>query len=203
MTHFLRDYDFYRHIPKDLTEQTSHGTFLSTLTLFFFLFLFYSEFKSFLSIDYHTNTLIDQSSLNEIRQFQIDFDITLLDISCSYAVVDIVDSLGTRIENITYQIEKYQIDLNGNMTLFNGINPEDMDILHETFGDIDLQTLYQDGIHAPELNERIFDGLYTLQLHCPYHNPRLAKTSSSYLCKLLYSLVSLVPRTRTYLGDNG
>ena len=41
----IRDFDFYRRIPKDLTESSVHGSLLSLFALLFLFTLFAVEFR--------------------------------------------------------------------------------------------------------------------------------------------------------------
>jgi hypothetical protein len=45
----LKEFDFYRRIPKDLTESSAHGSALSMMALTFLLGLIFIEFR----YDYH------------------------------------------------------------------------------------------------------------------------------------------------------
>jgi hypothetical protein len=101
--------------------------------------------------------MIDHES-DDDRFIQINFDVSMLEIPCSYAVIDIVDVLGTRVENISFQIQKFQLDQNGSIRPYEGIDPEDMDVMHETFLNLQPEHLYATGVHAPEVSEQEFEG---------------------------------------------
>ena len=72
----LRDFDFYRKIPKDLTEASTPGVVLSVVSLLFMLALFLLELTSFLSPDFATNMILDPNTDQRLR---INFNITVLD----------------------------------------------------------------------------------------------------------------------------
>ena len=84
----MRDFDFYRKIPKDLTETSTHGTILSLAAAVFMLILFVAELSAFLSPQYLTNVLIDSSSESQLR---INFNITVLDMPCEFATIDVIE----------------------------------------------------------------------------------------------------------------
>jgi hypothetical protein len=154
----IKDFDFYRKIPHDLTEGSLYGAILTFLTFIFISYLLISEIFSHFFLT-HYETLIGTDSKHENDPFQINFDISLLDIPCSYAIVDIVDIYGIHVDNITFQIKKYEIDPHSShRKLFDGTDPEDMDILFERFHDYDFDSLYGDGTSAPEISESVFDG---------------------------------------------
>lgn len=71
----LRDIDFYRKIPKDLTESTTHGTLLSFCAALFMLVLFIAELWAFLSSQIVTNVVIDPNTDSLLR---INFNITVM-----------------------------------------------------------------------------------------------------------------------------
>ena len=130
----FKDIDFYRKIPKDLTESTSHGSCLSLCASIFMLVLFVAELWSFLSLQTITNVVIDPNTDSLLR---INFNITLLDVPCEFATIDVVDVLGTRKENITKNINKWQVDSKGVRRNYEGRNMEQKDLLHDIHHDTD------------------------------------------------------------------
>lgn len=130
----FRDFDFYRRIPKDLTETTSHGSWLSLFATLFMLSLFVAELWSYLSYQTVTSVIIDPNKDSLLR---INFNITVMDISCEFATLDVVDVLGTRKDNITRNINKWQVDSNGVRRNYEGRNMEQKDLLHDMHHDID------------------------------------------------------------------
>ena len=56
-----------------------------------------------------------------IKQFnlrlRINFNVTMLDLQCDYAAVDVVDVLGTNSMNVTKNVEKWQLDEMGKRTV--------------------------------------------------------------------------------------
>ena len=154
MLNKLREFDFYRKIPKDLTETSLHGSILSICALIFILILFFAELLSFLTLSYETNVIIDRSYDTQLR---INFNITVLDLPCEYAVIDVVDVLGTRTNNVTKNINKWQIDSEGVRQNYVGRNREQQDVLHDTHHP-DIDILHANGVHAIAIGESNFDG---------------------------------------------
>ena len=148
----LKDFDFYRKIPKDLTETSFHGSVLSVCASFFMLILFVAELWAFLSPSTITNVVVDP---NSDRHLRINFNITVLDMPCEYATVDVVDVLGTRHENITKNINKWKIGADGQRKSYLGRNAEQGDLQHDVGHDLDA--LLKNGLHAVPLDEASYD----------------------------------------------
>jgi len=148
----LRDYDLYRKIPKDLTETTIHGSILSICAIIFMLSLFVAELWAFLTLQTVTNVVIDPNTDTLLR---INFNITVMDMPCEFAMVDVVDVLGTRYENVTKNVNKWQVDENGVRRNYEGRNVEQQHIEHDIHHDI--EELHGNGIHAEAIDEATFD----------------------------------------------
>ena len=73
MINSIRDFDFYRKIPRDLTEGSSHGAALSLCAAIFMLILFIAEFWAFLSYSISSSVVLDRNVDHQIR---INFNIT-------------------------------------------------------------------------------------------------------------------------------
>lgn len=123
----------YRMVPRDLTESTAHGSCLSVCASIFMLILFIAELWAFLTLQTVTNVVIDPNTDSLLR---INFNITVLDIPCEFAVIDVIDTLGTRKDNITKNINKWQVDKNGVRMSYEGRNMEQKDLLHDVHHDI-------------------------------------------------------------------
>eukprot|EP01040_Poterioochromonas_malhamensis_P004184 gene4183-4478_t len=148
----FRDFDFYRSIPKDLTETNNVSSALSVCAAIFMLVLFIAEFWAFLTLNIQTNIVIDPNTDSLLR---INFNITLLDMPCEYAVIDVVDILGTRNDNVTVNVNKWQVDENGIRRGYEGRNPTQLDLMHDN--NLDHKMLTDNGIHAPMIGEHDFE----------------------------------------------
>jgi protein disulfide-isomerase-like protein len=147
----IKDFDLYRKIPKDLTETSTHGAVLSICASLFMMILFVAELWAFLSLHVSTNIVLDPNTEKLLR---INFNITVLDVPCEYAMIDIVDVLGTRNDNVTININKWQVDESGIRRGYEGRNPEQKDLEHDMHHD--LQVLHANGVHAVPVNEESF-----------------------------------------------
>lgn len=143
----------YRRVPADLTETTSLGGLFSIVAGVFMAILCVVEIISFMSHTTETMVVLDQSHDQMIR---INFNITMLDLPCRFAVVDVLDVLGTNRMNITKNIEKWNLDEEGRRRFFQGRNREEREILHDDHH-AELEVLLQNGEHAIPLTADSFD----------------------------------------------
>ncbi|XP_022735680.1 protein disulfide-isomerase 5-3-like isoform X2 [Durio zibethinus] len=104
----IRSVDFYRKIPRDLTEASLSGAGLSILAALAMVFLFGMELNNYLAVSTSTSVIVDNSSDGDF--LRIDFNISFPALSCEFASVDVSDVLGTNRLNITKTIRKFSID---------------------------------------------------------------------------------------------
>ncbi|CAL0328919.1 unnamed protein product [Lupinus luteus] len=106
----LKSVDFYRKIPRDLTEASLSGAGLSIVAALSMMFLFGMELNNYLSVSTSTSVIVDKSSDGDF--LRIDFNISFPSLSCEFASVDVSDVLGTNRLNITKTVRKFSIDSN-------------------------------------------------------------------------------------------
>lgn len=104
----LKSVDFYRKIPRDLTEASLSGAGLSIIAAFAMIFLFGMELSTYMSLSTSTSVVVDKSPDGEF--LRIDFNMSFPALSCEFASVDVSDVLGTNRLNITKTIRKFSID---------------------------------------------------------------------------------------------
>ncbi|XP_061358237.1 protein disulfide-isomerase 5-4-like isoform X1 [Gastrolobium bilobum] len=104
----IKSVDFYRKIPRDLTEASVSGAGLSIIAALSMMFLFGMELNDYLSIGTSTSVIVDKSSDGDF--LRIDFNISFPALSCEFASVDVSDVLGTNRLNITKTVRKFSID---------------------------------------------------------------------------------------------
>ncbi|KAF4395988.1 hypothetical protein F8388_013157 [Cannabis sativa] len=105
----LKSVDFYRKIPRDLTEASLSGAGLSIIAALSMVFLLeWYELNNYLTISTSTSVIVDKSTDGDY--LRIDFDISFPTLSCEFASVDVSDILGTNRLNITKTIRKFSID---------------------------------------------------------------------------------------------
>eukprot|EP00586_Coscinodiscus_wailesii_P004280 CAMPEP_0172478874 /NCGR_PEP_ID=MMETSP1066-20121228/3110_1 /TAXON_ID=671091 /ORGANISM="Coscinodiscus wailesii, Strain CCMP2513" /LENGTH=475 /DNA_ID=CAMNT_0013238801 /DNA_START=56 /DNA_END=1483 /DNA_ORIENTATION=- len=144
--------DFYRRVPKDLTESTFLGAVMSILCVFIMTVLFISETWAFARSTIASTVAIDESIQPQIR---LNFNITFMDLHCDYVSVDVLDSLGTNRQNVTKNVEKWQLDDEGRRRIYSGRNREQRELVHEEH-DETLEELHEDGVHVTSLTQKEF-----------------------------------------------
>jgi len=148
----LSSLDFFKRIPADLTEATTLGAGMSVCAMLLMSLLFISELGAFLSTELVTEVALDSNSANTIR---LNFNVTFLDLHCDYTSIDVLDSLGTNRQNITKNVEKWQIDEDGIKRQFSGRNRVTREVRHDTH-DQTLEEMHEDGVHVKKLNKEDF-----------------------------------------------
>jgi protein disulfide-isomerase-like protein len=114
--------------------------------------LFFSETMAFARTKIVTSITVDENTEPQIR---LNFNITMLD--CDFVSVDVWDALGTNRQNVTKNVDKWQIDAEGQRRIFSGRNRETRDLVHDEH-DRTLEEMHaEDGVHAIELTEGNFD----------------------------------------------
>jgi thiol-disulfide isomerase/thioredoxin len=100
-------------------------------------------------------------------QLRINFNITVLDMPCEFATIDVVDVLGTRTKNLTQNVNKWEMDEDGVRRGYAGRNRAQAAIQHDTHHP-DLKTLHANGVHAIHIDQSNYDGECILpqQQHC-------------------------------------
>lgn len=146
-TNKIKSVDFYRKIPRDLTEASLSGAGLSMVAAFSIIFLFGMELNSFLTVSTSTSVIVDRSPDGEF--LRIDFNISFPALSCEFASVDMSDVLGTNRLNITKTVRKYSIDRN----------------LKSTGSEFQSGPVSKDIKHDDEVDEEYGEGSVSLSAH--------------------------------------
>lgn len=141
--------DFYRRVPKDLTEATSLGAAMSLCAMFLMAVLFSAETFAFAKSKIYTEIALDD---NTAPQIQLNFNVSLFALHCDYVSVDVWDVLGTNKQNVTKNVEKWQTDENGIRKTFSGRNRETREVRYEEHEET-LSELHENGVHVTELDE--------------------------------------------------
>jgi len=124
----MSNVDFYRRVPKDLTEATTLGAIMSMGAMVVMGVLFFSETLAFARSTITTAISLDENTQPQIR---LNFNITLSDLHCDYVSVDVWDALGTNRQNITKNVEKWQLDNSGQRRIFSGRNRDTRELKDE------------------------------------------------------------------------
>ena len=146
--------DMYRKIPTDLMEGTARGSILSYLSLLLMVILFLWETKAYLRTNIVTDLALDKSEEPRLR---LNFNITMTDLRCEFAVIDVVSVLGTD-QNVTAHVTKWNIDADGVRKGYKGRNRNQKDIeMFDSSIDQTLEELHEDGEDAVSLDERTLE----------------------------------------------
>ncbi|CAN6452193.1 unnamed protein product [Victoria cruziana] len=106
----LKSVDFYRKIPRDLTEASLSGAGLSVIAALCMVFLFGMELSNYMTVRTATTVVVDRSMDGDF--LRIEFNMSFPALSCEFASVDVSDVLGTNRLNITKTVRKFTIDRN-------------------------------------------------------------------------------------------
>jgi len=129
------------------------GAAMSMVALSIMGILFFSETMAFARTRIVTSITLDENTQPQLR---LNFNITMLDVHCDYVTVDVWDALGTNRQNVTKNVEKWQISDDGGTRLFSGRNREQREVRHEEH-DRTLEEMHEeDGVHAAELHKAEF-----------------------------------------------
>ena len=140
-------------------------------------FLFVVELWAFLGSTVQTGVILDANTDTLLR---INFNVTMLDLPCEYAAVDVVDVIGTNKMNVTKnvrnlcghqifgrptpstrprrlddkltQVQKWATNSLGERLQYKGRNKEQKQIKHEDH-DITIEEMHLDGVHAAALDK--------------------------------------------------
>jgi Endoplasmic Reticulum-Golgi Intermediate Compartment (ERGIC) len=114
---WIANLDIYKKVPGDLMEGTAQGSFFSIMVLIVILSLIYLETKSYLTVGVVEELALDTMELHRRKtifggknkfqsisagdstkpqKLQVIFNITMMDLKCDFATVDVVSVLGAQ-----------------------------------------------------------------------------------------------------------
>jgi hypothetical protein len=94
---------------------------------------------------------------NKDPRVRLNFNITLMDLRCEYAVVDVVSVLGTE-QNVSSHITKWGVDAEGVRKRYAGRNKDQKDIkMFDSSVTSTIEELYSDGEDAVSLDEETLE----------------------------------------------
>jgi hypothetical protein len=134
----------------DLLEGTKRGSIISYGAIFIMILLFLMETISYLGgTILQTDVSLDS---NEDKKIRVNINITMMDLKCDYATVDIMSPLGTSL-NVTSHLSKYALDAEGVKQRYQGRNKDQVDILmHDSAITASIEELHEDGEDAVSLD---------------------------------------------------
>ncbi|KAL3942079.1 MAG: hypothetical protein SGBAC_003675 [Bacillariaceae sp.] len=147
--------DLYRKIPTDLMEGSRRGSIFSYVALALMFVLFAAETSDFFGSRLETYLAMDVSG--EDKRIRLNFNITMMDLKCDWAVIDIVSALGNT-QNVTAHVTKWNVDGNGVKLGYRGRNRNQKDIdLYDSTVSETLEELHENGEDAIILDENSFE----------------------------------------------
>lgn len=135
--------DMYKKVPIDLMEGTKRGSYLSWIALLTMVTLFLYETTEFWTSKLIKDLRLDHKDHTGDSKIRLNFNITMLDLRCDWAVIDVVSVLGTD-QNVTAHVTKWNMDANGIKKAYKGRNHNQKDIDH--FDETVTETI--DELHA-------------------------------------------------------
>ncbi|XP_066572640.1 endoplasmic reticulum-Golgi intermediate compartment protein 1 [Amia ocellicauda] len=94
MTFDVRRFDVYRKVPKDLTQPTYTGAFISICCCVFMLFLFLSELTGFIATEIVNELYVDDPDKDSGGKIDVSLNISLPNLNCDLVGLDIQDEMG-------------------------------------------------------------------------------------------------------------
>jgi len=115
LSKLIKQWDLYKKVPEDLYVSTYSGVILSIFGITLMTLLFAFEFSNFLTVTHTTDLILDhgESSLGHEGIITINFNVSLHDLPCQFASIDVFDITGTRKHDVNTNIVKTRMDHKG------------------------------------------------------------------------------------------
>ncbi|CEG45504.1 protein pdi-like 5-4 [Plasmopara halstedii] len=98
--------DFFRHVPEDLKVHTYSGSFFSLLSFAAMGLLLLNHWNAYQYQSVKTTVVMDEHQEDRLR---VNFNVSLLNVPCAVASVDLEDHMGQRFTNLTRHIRHFQL----------------------------------------------------------------------------------------------
>ena len=108
----MRKFDVFSYkkiIAPDFFESTLPGAWLSIAGTLVLIMLFISELSAYMTVQLVTDVVMEQPD-DPANKLRINFDISLPNVPCQFAAVDVDDVLGRRRENVTTNVNKWRME---------------------------------------------------------------------------------------------
>ena len=99
----LRSVDYFRKVPRDLTEGSLSGGSISIIATCVMILLVFGEVRDYMSKKTVTDVYADTTTNGNLR---INFDVYFREVSCEHLSVDVMDVIGNLKSNVTATIKK-------------------------------------------------------------------------------------------------
>ena len=107
----LRSVDFYRKIPRDMSEGTVPGSVISIGSALLIALLLVSEIGRYATPTWKTKVVVDRSLDGDMMK--INFNVSFPALSCEFASVDVGDAMGLNRYNLTKTVFKRALARDG------------------------------------------------------------------------------------------
>ncbi|CEM24367.1 unnamed protein product [Vitrella brassicaformis CCMP3155] len=107
----LKGLDLYRKVPRDLSEPTLSGAFVSLVSATLMTWLFVSELMAYLKIRVHSEMYIDHRRDDD--RLQINLDVSIHRLPCEILSLDAQDVMGSHEVDIHGNLVKTRISKDG------------------------------------------------------------------------------------------
>lgn len=143
----------YRKVPIDMMKGTKQGSYLSWIALLVMAALFVCETTEFLSSKLVKDLRLDKKDNTGDSKIRLNFNVTMLDLKCDWAVIDVISALGTD-QNVTAHVTKWDLDANGIRRNYQGRNRNQkaIDLFDETVIE-SIDELHENGEDAVILDK--------------------------------------------------
>ena len=147
----------YPKAPRDLTTTTSLGGALSLLCAATIAYLFVSNTVDFTKVHQTSNVILDDFQEPTLRIF---FNITMENLPCQFASIDLSDIMGTQLKNVTTSVVKFKVaqGLNHRSQEFYK-QVQDEQIVHEELKPEELKYQAEQGPLMVYLNSETFTSM--------------------------------------------
>lgn len=143
----------YQRVPSDLLTETSlRGKLMSVIAMVSISILFLFETKA-----YFFTSIIETDlaiSRNDETLIQLNFDITMMDLPCDQAAIDIYTAVGFE-KKITKNIRKHPVDQDGVRQQYEARDWHQIELYDPAIED-EIHDLHQDGEDAISLETKSF-----------------------------------------------
>jgi len=90
-------------------------------------------------------------------QLRVNFNVSFPDLHCDFASIDLWDKIGRNQVNVTRNVEKWQLDRDGERRAYQGRNRREIDLAHDAHLHPPLETLHADGVHVDAVTAADWD----------------------------------------------
>lgn len=174
---WMANLDLYKKVPTDLMEGTVQGSLFSYLVLGVIFVLMFFETSNYLTVQvveelaldtpqlhrkktlWGSDKYLDTTSKNKTPKLQVKFNVTMMDLKCEFATIDVISVLGAQ-QNVTKNIQKWMVSPEGVQERYDknrNLQQHDIDMgaveLHDSSVTKTLEELHANGEDAIPLDE--------------------------------------------------